>query len=59
MTRLLKKRRAFRELELSKEQVKLKRLLKQSRKAADKAGFTEGEVNRLIHSLRKTAKNRQ
>jgi len=57
MTGLLKKRRAFRELELSKERVRLKRLLEQSRKAAEKAGFTEEEVNRLIHSLRKIAKN--
>jgi len=34
----------------------LKRLLERSRKRAERAGFTEKEIDRLIHSLRKVSK---
>jgi RimJ/RimL family protein N-acetyltransferase len=57
MTRALKKRRALRRLELPRGRVGLKRFLERSRKAAEKAGFTEEEINRLIHSFRKIAKD--
>lgn len=46
----------LRRLELSQERIRLKRLLDRSRKMAEKVGFTEKEINRLIHSFRKVGR---
>lgn len=46
----------LRELELSEERIRLKHLLEKSRKKAEKVGFTEKEIDRLIHSIRKVSK---
>ena len=46
----------LRRLELSKEQVRLKRLLEKSRAKAEKIGFTEKEIDRLIHAYRKVSR---
>lgn len=46
----------LRRLELSQERIRLKRLLGRSRKMAEKVGFTEKEVDRLIHSFRKVGR---
>ena len=46
----------LRRLELSQERIRLKRLLDRSRKMAGKVGFTEKEVDRLIHSFRKVGR---
>jgi len=46
----------LRRLELSQERIRLKRLLERSRKQAKRVGFTEKEVDRLIHSFRKVSK---
>lgn len=43
----------LRKLELSKERVRLRQLLEKSRKKAEKVGFTEKEIDKLIHSIRK------
>jgi len=43
----------LRRIELSKERMRLKELLKQSRQKAQKVGFTEKEIDRLIHLMRK------
>lgn len=45
----------LRKLELSKERMRLKQLLEKSRAKAEKAGFTEKEIDRLIHSYRKVS----
>jgi len=46
----------LRKLELSRERVRLKQLLEKSRDRAEKAGFTEKEIDRLIHSYRKVSR---
>jgi len=46
----------LRKLELSKERVRLKELLKLSRDRAERVGFTEKEIDRIIHSIRKVSK---
>ena len=43
----------LRKLELSQERLRLKRLIKESRERASKAGFSEQEVQRLIRETRK------
>lgn len=43
----------LRRIEPSKERARLKELLRSSREKAEKVGFTEKEIDRLIHSLRK------
>lgn len=44
----------LRRLELSKERVRLKHLLEKSRQKAEETGFTEKEIDKLIHSIRKS-----
>jgi AbrB family looped-hinge helix DNA binding protein len=46
----------LRKLELSKERVRLKELLKLSRDRAERVGFTEKEIDKIIHSIRKVSK---
>jgi len=46
----------LRELELSEEKIRLRNLLEKSRKRAEKVGFTEKEIDKLIHSIRKVSK---
>ncbi len=46
----------LRRLELSQERIRLKRVLEQSRKVAERVGFTEKELDRLIHSFRKVSR---
>ena len=46
----------LRRLELPEERMRLKRLLELSRKRAERLGFTEKEVDRLIHSFRKVSR---
>lgn len=46
----------LRRLEISQERIRLKRLLDRSRKMAEKVGFTEKEIDRLIHSFRKVGR---
>jgi len=46
----------LRKLELSRERVRLKQLLEKSRARAEKVGFTEKEIDRLIHSYRKVSR---
>lgn len=46
----------LRKVELSKERTRLKELLRQSREKVDKVGFTENEIDRLIHAFRKASK---
>ncbi len=43
----------LRKLEISKERMELKRLLQRARKQAKRVGFTQKEIDRLIHSIRK------
>lgn len=45
----------LRKLELSQERIRLRQLLEKSRIRAEKVGFTEKEVDRLIHSCRKVS----
>jgi AbrB family looped-hinge helix DNA binding protein len=45
----------LRRLELSRERMELKRLLWRLRKRAERVGFTEKEVDQLIHSFRKVS----
>jgi len=45
----------LRKLELSEEKIKLKQLLDEFRKKAEKAGFTAKEVEEFIHQTRKVA----
>jgi AbrB family looped-hinge helix DNA binding protein len=45
----------LRRLEVSQEKLRLKRLLAESRAKAEKAGFTEKEIEHLIQSSRKIA----
>lgn len=44
----------LRKLELPKERIRLKRLLEKSRQKAEEIGFTEKEIDKLIHSIRKS-----
>lgn len=46
----------LRRLELSQERMRLKQLLEKSRAKAEKVGFTEKEIDRLIHSYRKASR---
>ena len=46
----------LRKIQLSKERMRLKELLTLLREKAEKIGFTEKEVDRLIHSMRKVGK---
>lgn len=46
----------LRKLELSKEGIRLKQLLEKSRARAEKVGFTEKDIDRLIHSYRKVSR---
>ena len=46
----------LRKLELSKERMRLKELLKLSRDKAERVGFSEKEIDRLIHSIKKVNK---
>ena len=46
----------LRRLELSQERIRLKRLLERSRKTAEKVGFTEKEIDQLIHAFRKVGR---
>jgi len=43
----------LRRLELSQERSRLKTLLQESRKKAQKSGFTDREIEELIHKTRK------
>jgi AbrB family looped-hinge helix DNA binding protein len=43
----------LRRLELSQEKIRLKGLLQESRRKAEKVGFTEKEIERLIRETRK------
>jgi len=43
----------LRKLELTRERLRLKQLLQRSRTRAAKAGFTEREIDKLIHETRK------
>ena len=43
----------LRRLELSQERVRLKTLLQESRKKAEKSGFTDRGIEELIHKTRK------
>jgi AbrB family looped-hinge helix DNA binding protein len=43
----------LRRLELSQEKIRLKTLLQESRKKAQKSGFTDREIEELIHKTRK------
>lgn len=43
----------LRKLELSQERLRLKRLLRESRERARKAGFSEDEVTKLVRETRK------
>lgn len=45
----------LRRLELSQERVRLKKLIRESRKKAKKRGFSAAEVERLIQDTRKVA----
>ena len=45
----------LRKLELSQERIRLKQLLENSRKKAQRVGFTEKEIDRLIQSVRKVS----
>ena len=45
----------LRKLELSQEKLRLKRLLKESREKASRAGFSEAEVAGLIRETRKAS----
>lgn len=45
----------LRRLELSKEKMKLKRFLQESRKKAKKVGFTAAEIERFIRDTRKVS----
>lgn len=45
----------LRKLELSQERLRLKRLIKESRERASKAGFSEREVEHLIRETRKAS----
>jgi len=46
----------LRKLELSQERMRLKQLLEKSRAKAEKIGFTDKEIDRLIHSYRKVSR---
>jgi len=46
----------LRKLELSQERMRLKQLMEKSRIKAEKVGFTEKEIDRLIHSYRKVSR---
>ena len=46
----------LRRLEIPQERIRLKRLLERSRKRAERVGFTEKEIDRLIHSFRKVSR---
>lgn len=46
----------LRKLVLSKERTRLKQLLEKLRVKAEKVGFTEKEIDRLIHSYRKVSR---
>ncbi len=46
----------LRRIQLSTERMRLKELLTLSREKAEKVGFTEREVDKLIHSIRKASK---
>jgi len=46
----------LRRVELSKERLRLKELMRLSRRKAEKVGLTEKEIDELIHSLRKASK---
>jgi AbrB family looped-hinge helix DNA binding protein len=43
----------LRRIELSKERMRLKRMLGASRERAEKVGFSGKEIDKLIHSIRK------
>ena len=43
----------LRRLELSQERIRLKQLLAKSREKAEKVGFTQKEIDKLIESSRK------
>ena len=43
----------LRRLELGEETMRLKQVLKESRENAEKVGFTQKEIERLIHETRK------
>ena len=43
----------LRRLELGEETMRLKQVLIESRKKAEKIGFTQKEIERLIHETRK------
>jgi len=46
----------LRKLELTHERMRLKQLLEKSRAKAEKVGFTEKDIDRLIHSYRKVSR---
>lgn len=46
----------LRKLNLSQERMRLKQLIEKSRLKAEKVGFTEKEIDRLIHSYRKVSR---
>ena len=43
----------LRRLEMKEERVRLKNLLQESRRKAEKTGFTEREIEKFIHQSRK------
>jgi AbrB family looped-hinge helix DNA binding protein len=45
----------LRKLELNQERARLKTLLKENRRKAEKVGFTEREIRMFIHQSRKAA----
>lgn len=46
----------LRKIELSKERMRLKELVRLSRRKAERVGFTEKEIDRLIHKIRKVSR---
>ena len=46
----------LRKLQLSQERMRLERLLEKSRAKAERVGFTEKEIDSLIHSYRKVSR---
>ena len=45
----------LRRLQLSKEKLRLKKLLAEARSSAKTHGLSEGEIERLVHAVRKSS----